>query len=209
MSSPYARSRHGRGCGRRGSGRRSPGRAGPGRIERGVLRQRGVKPSNPAGGCRHELGHALCARQRPPGAPGAFLMDLSGERRDRCVHAPDDTGVAHELRAVLLGGTRHVGRWRWQRRAAGHKQDDQVSAEADELLAHHSPSATARTTAATITARRIVDSMKGFRSHQRSGSRPGVCRRRSRSANHAPGSHQAERTGTTRGRSSMRRRPPS
>ena len=41
------------------------------------------------------------------------------------------------------------------------KQDDQVSAEADELLAHHSPSATARTTAATITARRIVDSMKG------------------------------------------------
>ena len=59
-------------------------------------------------------------------------------------------------------GSAHVGRWRRQCRAAGHKQDDQVSAEAEELLAHHSPSATARMTAAAITVRRIVDTMKGI-----------------------------------------------
>lgn len=89
-------------------------------------------------------------------------MDLGGERRDRCVHAPNDTGVTHELRPVLMGSTRHVGSWRRQCRAAGYKQDDQVSAKADDLLAHHSPSATARMTAAAITVRRIVETMKGI-----------------------------------------------
>ena len=122
-----------------------------------------VKPSDPAGGRRHELGHALGAHGRDgAGAPGALLMDLCGERRDRCVHAPDDTGITHELRPVLLGCTRHVGRRRRQRGAAGHEQHDQVSAETDELLAHHSPSATARMTAAAIAVRRIVETMKGI-----------------------------------------------
>ena len=87
------------------------GAQGPGRIERGVLRQRGVKPSNPAGGCRHELGHALCAHGRD--RPGARRFPDGSERRTsrpvrpcprrhgRCARAPSGTAGRHAARRPL------------------------------------------------------------------------------------------------------------
>ena len=135
----------------------------PGRVVGLLGRQVGALRGNPACGGGHELRQTLGAYMRDGvRPPGALLVHLGREHSHGRIKAPGSMSGAHQQRAVLLRGLRHLcmGHGRRQRSQRAQRNQQHSQGKVLDGLAHHSPAAVPSTTQPTTTARRSCAAQK-------------------------------------------------